>query len=421
MTDPDPLPSDAAPAPPTASVTVPAGFRAVGHTCGVKASGRRDLTIVAADAPCAAAGLFTTNAFQGAAVLVGRRHLSLGGGRARAIVCNSGNANVVRMGPRGTREAEQMCEATGAAIGCRPEAVLPASTGIIGRPLPIRQILEGIREAAPRLATGPEADTAAAEGILTTDLVIKTTVRRFQVDDVPVTIGGIAKGSGMIAPSMATMLGFLTTDVSVAPATLQAALEAANAATFNRISVDSDTSTSDTLYVLASGLAGHAPIEQPRGEAYEALVAGLTRACAELADAIVRDGEGATRVFEVEVLNAASMGDADRVGRAITESPLVKTAIHSGNPNWGRFIMAAGKSGARLDPTRFTLRIEGTTVFADGEPRGVDAASLAAVEAKMQTSRVRVQVDLHQGEACATWTGCDLTRDYIRINADYTT
>ncbi|MEM6551690.1 MAG: bifunctional glutamate N-acetyltransferase/amino-acid acetyltransferase ArgJ [Planctomycetota bacterium] len=402
---------------PTGSITRPKGFRAAGGVCGVKASGKPDLALIVADGPCSAAGVFTRNKVLGAPVMVGKRHVR--NGQARAIVCNSGNSNVAT-GRQGLDDAVAMCRATAEAVGCAPGEVLPASTGIIGRVLPIEKITAGIASLAPKLKAGPTPDTAAARAILTTDLVTKSSVRRLRSG---VTIGGIAKGSGMIAPSMATMLGFITTDAEVPPPVLRQALREATDASFNRISVDTDTSTSDTVYVLASGQAARSAIKQPSGSRYTAFVAALTEVCGELAEAIVRDGEGMTKLFRVEVSGAKSMKDADRVGRAIAESPLVKTAIHGADPNWGRIAMAAGKSGAALKPESMTIAINGESVYAHGVPVAMSAALEKRLSASMRkTGRdVQLSVDLGLGHASCTWLGCDLTREYITINADYTT
>lgn len=405
----------------TQSVTAPRGFRAAGATCGVKESGKPDLALIVADSMCSAAAVFTTNSFKGGPVLVGMQHLPKGRGLAKAIVGQSGNANVATMGRNGQDDALRMCEAAASVAGCRPQEVLPASTGVIGRPLPIAKIAAGITSIGGQLGTGAPFDQAAAEGILTTDLVSKHTVQRFDLAGQPCTIGGIGKGSGMIAPSMATMLIFLTTDAAISPDALHAALEQANAASFNRMSVDSDTSTSDTVYILASGAAENPVIKTASDPGFVEFTDALTAACRDLADQVVRDGEGATRTFEVHVKGAATVEDADRIGRAVTDSPLVKCAIHGLDPNWGRLVMAAGKSGAALDPNRFTVTIEGTTVFADGLPAVTDPDALEHLAAQMDRDRIHITLDAQLGDAEAVWLGCDLSRQYIAINADYTT
>ena len=403
---------------PARSLTAPQGFRAAGATAGIKASGKPDLCLIAADGPCTAAGVFTTNRVLGAPVIVGKRHLR--GGRARAILCNSGNSNVAT-GPQGLADAQAMCAAASAALGCRPTDVLPASTGIIGRPLPIKKITDAVPALADALAAGRRADAAAAEAILTTDLIAKSASRTFTAGKRTVTLGGIAKGSGMIAPSMATMLGFVTTDAAVNAPVLRQALRDAAAATFNRISVDTDTSTSDTVYLLASGASDATRLASPSGPRYRVFLDALTDLCAELAERIVRDGEGATRVFRVAVSGAKSVRDADRVGRAVAESPLVKTAVHGADPNWGRIAMAAGKSGAALDSDRLRIAINGEPVFRDGVPVPMTAAFEKKLSASMRRGDVLLAVDLRHGNTGCIWWGCDLSREYIAINADYTT
>ena len=405
-----------------ASVTVPRGFVATGGCCGIKESGKPDLALIAADKPCSAAAVFTTNQFKGAPVLVGMKHLSgQGFGSAQAIVCNSGNSNVATLAAGGYEHAVDMCKAAAQVVGCDPHEVLPASTGVIGRPLPIEKVLDGIAALKPDLGRGEDHDSAAAQGIMTTDLVEKCALQTFEIEGKPCHIGGIDKGSGMIAPSMATMLMFFTTDVAIAPKVLHAALNEANAASFNRISVDSDTSTSDTVYVLASGAAGNAPIEQPIGPAFDTFTTALTKACQDLAEQVVVDGEGATRTFEVHVKGVGSLLDADKIGKAVTDSPLVKTAIHGCDPNWGRLVMAAGKAGVELDPNKFTVKIQGVTVFENNAPTVTEPKALAGLAEKMKTDRVVIELDAQQGNAQAVWLGCDLSRQYIAINADYTT
>ena len=409
-----------------ASITVPKGFSAAGTTCGIKVSGKPDLCLIAADRPCNAAAVFTTNQFKGAPVLVGMKHLNEGGsngyyGSAQAIIANSGNSNVATLAKGGEQHAIDMCKAAAELIGCDPHDVLPASTGVIGRPLPVEKVLAGIRGMGDKLGRGEAFDHAAMKGILTTDLVEKCTLQSFEIDGKACHIGGIGKGSGMIAPSMATMLIFLTTDVAIQPIVLHEALKQANTASFNRISVDSDTSTSDTTYLLASGAAGNALIDQAKGEAYDTFVNALTAACRALAEQVVVDGEGATRTFEVHVKGVADLADADRIGRAVTDSPLVKCAIHGCDPNWGRLVMAAGKAGVELDPAKFTVTIQGVTVFEAGSPTVTEPGPLAELAAKMKQDRVRITLDAHAGEAEAVWLGCDLSRQYVAINADYTT
>lgn len=405
-------------------ITKPHGFYAGGMSCGIKPSGSPDLAMVASDRPCAAAGVFTRNRFPGAPVHVSKRHVR--GGRAQAIVCNSGISNV-GTGERGIADAETMCDAVAQAIrqhtafartSLKRTDVLPASTGIIGRPLPMDRIHAGITELAPNLARGDEADAAAARAILTTDHHPKTASRVIELSTGSATIGGIAKGAGMIAPNMATMLAFLTTDADVEPRTLRQLLKTAAARTFNRVSIDGDTSTSDMVLVLANGAAGSTVRSEPDIDAFSRCLDDL---CRELAEQLVRDGEGVTKLMEVTIRGAATAHDADRVGRSVVDSPLVKTALHGGDPNWGRLVMAVGKSGAKMRPATLSITIGDIPVLAAGEPTHLDAAAYAELESIMQRDRVPIAIDLGVGEKRATWIGCDLSREYITINADYTT
>lgn len=410
-----------------ASITLPRGFRAAGVTCGIKASHKPDLAVIAADGPCAAAAVFTRNRFPGAAVIVSKRHVR--SGRAQAIVCNSGISNVAT-GKAGLDNARAMCHAVGHAVGCTPGQVLVCSTGVIGEPLPMDKILPGITEACGELGRGKRVDAAAARAILTTDLVTKQATRTITLDGKTVRLAGICKGSGMIQPNMATMLAFVTTDAAVEPSLLKRVLrDAVNApASFNRISVDHDTSTSDAVMVLASGAAGNRPLraESARKDR-DALAQAMAALCQDLAMQLVADGEGASKVFRVEVRGAGSARDAAKVGYSVVGSPLVKTAVHGGDPNWGRLVMAAGKSGAKVNPA--TLRIdvdEGSgrgrvTLIQGGEPIALTAAQRHRLTKIMAGHHITFTLDLGQGSHHDTWLGCDLSRDYIAINADYHT
>jgi len=398
-------------------ITTPRGFRAAAVTCGIKESGKADLAVIVADVPCTAAGVFTTSRTPSAPVRVGRSHLR--GGRARAIVCNSGNANA-STGRQGERDARQMCQLLAERIGCPARQVLPTSTGIIGVPLPMAKIERGIGEAAADLARGPAADRAAAAAIMTTDLVPKTAHRSVRLGEKIVHLAGIAKGSGMIAPNMATMLAFITTDAAVSAPMLKRALREAAAASFNRISVDEHTSPSDTALALASGLAGHRTIAQP-GQALTQFTEALTDLCRDLAYQIVQDGEGATRIMRVTVQGAKSVRDADRVGRAVVNSPLVKTALHGCDPNWGRITTAAGYSGAAIKPEKMSLFIGEVCVYERGQPTRLTGAASKKLQRIMRQKEVAIRLTLGMGKAHAQWLGCDLSKQYVTINADYTT
>ena len=402
------------------SITVPRGFKAAGATCGIKPSGQADLALIVSDRPCSAAGVLTTSRMPGAPVIVARNHLSQG--RARAIICNSGIANVAT-GAAGVRDARRICAQVGRLIDCPARSVLPCSTGLIGPRLPMDKIESGIETIVPMLSRGPRADSRAASAIMTTDLVPKSAVRHFRCgpSGSPLLhLGGIAKGSGMIAPQMATMLAFITTDIAIGPPVLRAALKSAVDLTFNRISIDTDTSTSDAVLILASGVGGTTRIAR-RSSAYARFTDALTDLCDDLARQIVRDGEGATRTIQVKVERAASDRDADHIGRSITNSPLIKTAVHGADPNWGRLVMAVGKSGARVDPARLTLSIADVVLFRRGAAIPLKAPTRRKLKNLMRRREVIIKVNLGLGRASCRWLGCDLSPEYVKINAQYTT
>lgn len=400
------------------AVTWPKGFRAAGVTAGIKPSGKADLALLAADEPCAAAAVFTKNKIPGAPVVLGKKRVR--SGRLQAVVVNSGISNVCT-GQQGLDDAQAMCDAVAEHVAnVEARDVLPGSTGVIGVPLPMDKVLPGIAKAAAELAMGPAADAQFAEAILTTDLAPKTATVSFKLGEQSVRIAAAAKGSGMIAPNMATMLAYLTTDIAIAPDLLKQALRSAVDLSFNRISVDSDTSTSDTVAILASGKAGNATIDR-YGPDYEIFETALTKLCRDLAYQVIRDGEGVERVVRVLVHGAKSVKDANRVGRSIVNSPLVKTALHGADPNWGRLAMAVGKSGAKVKREKLSIRIGDVTVGRNGAPLTLNAAQRDALTQAMQQEWVTYTVNLHVGDANTDWLGCDLSEQYIRINADYTT
>jgi glutamate N-acetyltransferase / amino-acid N-acetyltransferase len=390
-------------------VTAPGGFRAAAVASGIKAQGL-DLALVVADQPCAAAGVFTSNRVQAAPVIVSREHLA--GGHARAVVINSGCANAAT-GDQGLRDARETARLVADALGCTPAEVVVASTGVIGVALPMAPLRTGIPRAAAALAR--ERGALAARAIMTTDTRPKETLVEFTVAGHTAHVGGMAKGAGMIAPNMATMLCVLTTDAAIAPPLLARALREAVGESLNRITVDGDTSTNDMAVVLASG-AIPAPAILGEGPDFDAFRAALTEAGRDLAEKIVRDGEGASRIACVRVEGAAVAADADRIARTIAESPLVKTALHGGDPNWGRILAAVGRSGVPVDVDRIDIHLGGVWVAEGGRARAYDegAAHRAVTE-----DPVRIRVDLHAGEATGwIWT-CDLTRAYVDINAHY--
>jgi glutamate N-acetyltransferase/amino-acid N-acetyltransferase len=402
--------TDAAFAAVDGGVTAPQGFRAAGVLCGIKAKGL-DLALIASDAPASAAGVFTTNKAPAAPIVVSREQLDRSGGRAVAVVVNSGCANACT-GADGIADAWDMVQRASDALRCEPRQVLVASTGVIGVKLDMAKVDAGIASAAGQLSRlgGP----LAARAIMTTDPFPKEAAVEVTSPRGTFRVGGIAKGSGMIEPMMATMLGFVTIDAAVEPAVLHHALKEAVDDTFNAISVDGECSTNDCVFVLANGESG------VRLDADHALLVEALRAvCEPLAVGIVRGGEGATKLITIRVTGAASRDDARRTARTIANSPLVKTAIHGGDPNWGRLVAAAGRSGAAFALERAAVRIGPVELFSDGAPHDERAPEAAAY---LRGNEIEVEVDLGTGGAGAArmWT-CDLSAEYVRINADYRT
>ena len=400
-------------------ITAPKGFRAAGVACGIKkrkptaVTAPLDLALIVTDGPVSAAAVFTTNKAVAAPVVVSRDHLAKSGGRAAAIVANAGCANACT-GDAGITVARQMAEAAAAAAGCAAHEVLIASTGVIGVPLSIDKIRAGVSAAAKSLSTTGSDD--AMHAIMTTDPFPKGKAVSVTTDDGRTfAVGGITKGSGMIEPRMATMLGFLTTDAQVAPAVLQSALRKVADETFNAITVDGECSTNDCIFLLASGASG-VVIERDDDPA---LLAGLRTVSEFLAREIVRGGEGATKLVTVKVTGAATHDDAWLAARTIANSPLVKTAIHGGDPNWGRLVAAAGRSGAAFVLDRATVAVGPVQVFVAGVPHDDRADEAAAV---MQGKELTVSVDLGTGggHTATMWT-CDFSAEYVRINAEYRT
>lgn len=393
-------------------ITAPGGFRAAACASGIKKAGGLDLALIVADAPASAAGVFTTNKAQAAPVLVSREHLAASGGRASAVIVNSGCANACT-GPEGLAVARSSADFVATAIGCPAEQVLVASTGVIGVQLDVDKVMKGAAMAVGELSR--DAHHQAALAIMTTDREPKETAVRVTTPAGVFHIGGIAKGAGMIEPHMATMLGFVTTDAVVDPSVLQRALVDAVEVTFNAISVDGDMSTNDSVFLLASGTSAVVVVDG----LYQALVAGLIEVCGTLARAIVRGGEGATKLVSITASGAATQADARRAAQVIANSLLVKTAIHGGDPNWGRLVAAAGRAGVAFDIERATIRVGPVVLFSDGVPYD-DRASEAATYLK--GSDIEIEVNLGGGASCAAtvWT-CDLSAEYVRINGEYRT
>ena len=394
-------------------VVAPEGFRSAAVHCGIKAKpGALYLLVLAADEAAAAAGLFTTNLVQAAPVAISKRHLAHTNGQARAVVVNSGCANACT-GPQGYADAQRMTREVAAGLGCVSEQVLVASTGVIGVNLVMDKVISGVRSAVGSLARGRGGD--AARAIMTTDPFPKEHAVVVQTDRGSFTVGGTAKGSGMIEPKMATMLGFLTTDARVPPAVLQRALAESARDTFNAITVDGECSTNDTLLALASGASGVAIDD----EHYPALLEALLAVSRELAIDIVRGGEGATKLIAVTVRDARSRDDARQVARTIANSPLVKTAVHGADPNWGRILASAGRSGVFFDPDRAKVLVGDVLLFDHGRPYD-DAAPIAAEHLKTTDIRIDVYLGTGGGADAPIW-GCDLSAEYVRINGEYRT
>jgi glutamate N-acetyltransferase/amino-acid N-acetyltransferase len=392
-------------------ITAPKGIRASGVACGIKPSGL-DLALIAPDRSAAAAAVFTTNRAQAAPVLLSREHLAASGGRAAAILVNSGCANACT-GEGGWDVARDAAAEVSAQVGCRPQDVLVASTGVIGVALDGRKVAQGIQAAHAALHAAGHAD--AARAIMTTDPFPKERAARVDTPAGSFTVGGMAKGSGMIDPRMATMIAVLATDAQVESSLLQDALREVVDLTFNAITVDGECSTNDCVFLLATGASG----VTVDGASRPALVQGLLAVCQPLARDIVRGGEGATKLMTVAVTGAASADEAKRAARTIANSPLCKTAVHGGDPNWGRFVAAAGRAGVAFDLQRAGVWFGSIELFRHGRPHD-DRASEAAHY--LRRPEIDIRVDLGtggRGEALV-WT-CDLSADYVRINAEYRT
>ncbi|KAF1085173.1 Arginine biosynthesis bifunctional protein ArgJ [Sporotomaculum syntrophicum] len=392
-------------------ITSPLGFTAAGAVGAIKYE-RKDVALVYSDREAAAAGVFTTNIVKAAPVLLTMEHIK--DGKARAVVANSGNANAC-VGPQGLEDARAMAGEAAQQLGLAAEQVLVASTGVIGQPLPMDRVLSGVRQAAAQLSREGGHDAAIA--IMTTDTVAKEAAVTVELGGVQVTIGGMAKGSGMIHPNMATMLCFITTDAAINSDLLHQALTGAVERTFNMITVDGDTSTNDMVLVLANGAAGNRPISGEDAD-YAAFGAALEAVCRKLAIACAADGEGATRLLEVRVHGAATRQDARLVARAVASSSLVKAAVFGKDANWGRIICAAGYSGASFNPDVVDIFVGDIQVAKNG---GALAFNEEKATGMLSGRQVIFTIDLHNGEHSATAWGCDLTYDYVRINGSYRT
>ena len=392
------------------------GFKANGIHCGIrKNKTKRDLSLIASEVPASAAAVYTTNLVKGAPLTVTKAHLS--DGKAQAIVCNSGNANTCNA--NGIEIAEAMSSLTAKELGIQPEQIVVASTGVIGQPLEIAPIAAGL----PALVSGLSSDgsKAAAEGIMTTDTQMKEVAVEFSVGGKTCRLGGIAKGSGMIHPNMATMLVFITTDAAISPALLQTALSTDVQNTFNMVSIDGDTSTNDMVVVLANGLAGNPEITE-RNEDFATFMQALNTVTVALCRMIAGDGEGATKLLECKVTGADTIATAKTVAKSVICSSLLKAAMFGADANWGRVLCAIGYSGAAVDVSKIDVAFEssaGTVPVCKGGA-GIDFSEEIA-KTVLSEKEIGILVELHSGSASATAWGCDLTYDYVKINGDYRT
>ncbi len=391
------------------------GFRAAGVAAEIKYKGRNDVALLVADEPCSAAALFTTNKVAAAPVVYDRRIVK--GGRVQAILANSGCANACT-GEGGMKDAELSALATAGELGIDPRHVLVASTGVIGRRLPMERLLAGMQLAVKSLGRDAGHGLAATKAIMTTDTRPKQACAKTVIDGKKVTVGGMSKGSGMIEPNMATMLGFVTTDAAISPRMLKRALQLAVWKSFNRLVVDGDESTNDSVFLLASGRAGNREIDAP-GKDFELFLEALETVCVSLAKQMATDGEGATKFVTVVVKGARSERDAERAARSVAKSPLAKTSWFGKDPNWGRVLAAVGYSGADVSDMKAEVFYDREWAFKCG--RIADEKQLAKLARVMKKDAFTVTVDLHLGECESSIYTCDFSLDYVHINADYTT
>lgn len=390
------------------------GFRAGGMNCGIKTgSTKKDLAMIASDVMCSAAAVYTTNKVKGAPLAVTREHLT--DGRAQAVICNSGNANTCA--PNGLEIAEKTCNITGEALGLAAEDIIVCSTGVIGQELSIKPFESGVPQLAQSISY--DGGQEAAEAIMTTDTIPKSIAVEFELDGKTCYIGGIAKGSGMIDPNMATMLSFITTDTAISPEMLDKALKADVKTSYNQICVDGDMSTNDTVAVMANGLAGNAEITG-EGADYDAFCEALSMVTTYLVRKLARDGEGATKLIECQVTGAPDQETAAGISKTVISSNLLKAAIFGADANWGRVLCAIGYTDGEFSTENIDVEMasaKGKVLVCQGsrhkEYNEEEASKILAEE------EIQIYVDMHQGEAEATAWGCDLTYDYVKINGDY--
>jgi glutamate N-acetyltransferase/amino-acid N-acetyltransferase len=395
---------------------VPRGFRFSATACGLKKTGALDLALLSSDFPASAAAVFTQNLVVAAPVVVSKKNLSASRGRMRAVIVNAGNANCAT-GDAGYVASVKMVEETARRLGCDPKEVLVCSTGVIGVPLPVEKVLRALSGMARNRRPSVRSFAELSLAICTTDTRPKTAASSFRMARRRVHFMGCAKGAGMIHPNMATTLAFVVTDAAIAPSLLQKTLRDVTTRTFNAISIDGDTSTNDTLLVLANGASG-APRIKAGTAAHRSFAKSLEQVCHSLALQIVADGEGAQRVIQIEVRGAKTESAARQIARTIATSPLVKTAFAGGDPNWGRIFAAAGRAGVKFDPSRVDIHMAGIPVLRRGQP--LDFNEREASNRLLQRE-VMVVMNLHAGRASTRYWTCDFTAEYVRINASYRT
>ena len=396
------------------TVTAPKGFLASGVKCGIKKSGKHDLGLIVCPTGAKAAAVFTTNKITSAAVQISKEQIK--SEMIYAVVVNSGNANACT-GFRGNLNAVKMCSRTAEQIGAEPWKVFVASTGIIGEQLPMGKVITGISKAAAILSSGPAAGLDFTMAIMTTDTKAKTACRRIKISGKKVVIAGTTKGAGMIGPNMATTLCFIATDAAITKPLLAKALKVAIGDSLNKLTVDGHQSTNDTAIILASGLAGNKLITS-QDSSYKKFAAALIDLCQDLAKQMALDAEGATRIFKVVITGAANRAEAAKAARAVADYDLVKCAVNGGDPNWGRIICAVGSSGVKLNPQKVSCKLDDLAVFKNGAPTDFDRKKASKIVS--QTSHT-ITVDLGVGKCSDFCVGCDLSKGYVTINADYHT
>jgi glutamate N-acetyltransferase/amino-acid N-acetyltransferase len=389
------------------SVTSPRGFLAGAVEAGIKYAGRLDLGVLFSEKPCAAAAVFTSNKVKAAPIIVSMKHIA--GGRARAVIVNSGCANACTA-EQGLKDAGEMAALTAAKLGIPANQVLVASTGVIGGFMPMDRVKKGI----DKMELSHDGGHRLARAIMTTDTMPKEIALKVADSTGEYIVAGTAKGAGMIHPDMATLLSFLATDARVEADFLRKSLKKAVDDSFNMITVDGDTSTNDMVSIMANGAAGNAEINNSNGRTFQE---ALNRACRFLACSIARDGEGATKIIEVQVEGAKSISEARKIARTIAGSPLVKSAMHGNDPNWGRIAAAVGRSGAAMTEEKLDISLQGKAVLSRGRPAAFDKKALSR---QLKTDRVQIKVNLNTGRGQATAWGCDLSEEYVTINSDYT-